>query len=148
MTGNGPDKEFKLACGEGPTDAKTFKPPDPWPTCKEPPPPATTLDPLNTTPEPLKPCQCIGDIPINQARNILDKFCRNASIEGNVWIFKAKHLGGGDYEGYTPPSRKRCGSRNPEDPELKDHCFCSGVEKQASKSIYLEFGRAQRTEMY
>ena len=39
-------------------------------------------------------------------------------------------------EGTTPPSRRRCGSRNPDAPELTDHCYCSGVDKQASKSAF------------
>jgi hypothetical protein len=49
-----------------------------------------------------------------------------------MFIYKSKTLGRDDYEGYTPPSRARCGSRNPEAPELKDHCFCSGVGQQSS----------------
>ena len=88
-----------------------------------------------STPKPMKPCQCVGDLPVDQAKNILDKFCRDYTIEGNMFINKAKNLGEGDYEGFTPPSRARCGSRNPDDPQLKDHCFCSGVDKQASMSL-------------
>ena len=51
-----------------------------------------------------------------------------------MFIYKDKNMGN-DYEGFTPPSRARCGSRNPEAPELKDHCFCSGVDKQSSMSL-------------
>ena len=133
FVGDGPEKEFHLKCKkDNGEDGIGFDPPETWPSCKEPL-ITTTIDPLApTTPEPLKPCQCLGDIPVDQARNILDRFCRNYTIEGNMAIYKARNLGSGDYEGYTPPSRARCGSRNPEAPELKDHCFCSGVEKQSS----------------
>ena len=132
--GDGSDNEYRLECKKDNGEAGIgFESPDPWPSCQEPL-ITTTLDPnAPTTPEPLKPCQCLGDLPISQAKDILDRFCRNYTIEGNVWNYKSRFLGGGDYEGYTPPSRRRCGSRNPEAPQLKDHCFCSGVEKQSSK---------------
>ena len=130
LLGDTSDNEFKLQCkkdlGAG---VIGFDPPNPWPSCKEPP-VTTTIDPnAPTTPKPLPPCQCIGDIPIPQAQNILNKFCRNYTIEGNMLIMTA-----GD-EGSTPPSRRRCGSRNPDTPELSDHCYCSGVDKQASRSL-------------
>ena len=139
VLGEGLDKEFKIPCNVRKNEAEAgFKIPDSWPSCKEPP-PTTDDSTSSTTAEEVIPCQCVGDIPFNQARNILDKFCRNYTIDGNMWIYKATFLGDGDYEGYTPPSKKRCGSRNPESPELNDHCFCSDVEQQSSKEVLLVY---------
>ena len=133
--GDSSDNEFKLQCDKDlGNNVIGFETPDPWPICKEPP-VTTTVDPnAPTTPKPLPPCQCIGDIPISQAKNVLDKFCRNYTIEGNMLVNPV-----GD-QGTTPPSRRRCGSRAPDAPSLADHCYCSGVDKQASKhSIHQHF---------
>ena len=137
IIGDSLNKEFKLSCKvNNGADGIGFDTPNPWPLCKDPPIIATVDPDASSTSGQLKPCQCLGEIPVKQAKTILDKFCRNNTIEGNTWIFKSKNLGGGVYEGYTPPSRKRCGSRNPEDPDLKDHCFCSAVEQQSSNKLW------------
>ena len=135
FSGDTSEDEFKLQCNKDlGADGIGFETPDPWPTCKEPP-VTTTIDPnAPTTPKPLPPCQCIGDIPVDQAKIILDKFCRNYTIEGNMPIQPNKE------EGTTPPSMRRCGSRNPEEPTLADHCYCSGVDKQASMcTLWMKF---------
>ena len=54
---------------------------------------------------------------------LLDAFCRDPDIPGNIV----------HYEGFTPPSRKKCGNRSPEAPTKENHCFCATVETQARK---------------
>ncbi len=108
-----------ITCGKN----GTFPSPIAWPTCIDP----TATTTTTTTQRPLDPCQCIGDIPQAEAWDILNKFCRDPTIEGNVYNFA----------GYTPPSRKRCGNRSPASPTLENHCFCATVEEQASKKCHI-----------
>ena len=112
---NGVDQEFKLTC-EKDGFPKNFT----WPKCIDP--TVTTT----TTPKPIpkKPCQCIGDPGVDNER-LLDAFCRDVNLPGNVF----------HYAGYTPPSRKKCGNRTPGNPTEENHCFCSQVEKQAGNLL-------------
>ena len=113
----GAKPEFKLTCGSD----GFFPMLSEWPECRDP--EATTTS--TTTEKPLDPCQCIGDLPIEQTLNLLNKFCRDPEIPGNY-----------DFQrDYTPASRKRCGNRSPENPTKENHCFCSTVEEQASKIL-------------
>ena len=63
----------------------------------------------------------------DQARDLLDKFCRNPNITGNFYNKDNQ---------YTPASRKRCGNRSPENPTEENHCFCDSVDEQARKYYY------------
>lgn len=114
---NGVDADFRLVCGSN----GSFSSPIGWPTCIDP----TVTTTSTTTEKPLDPCQCLGDIPVAQAIVVLDNFCRDPDLPGNVF----------NYAGYTPPSRKRCGNRSPANPTVENHCFCDSVAEQASKFI-------------
>ena len=116
---NGVDADFRLTCSIN----GTFPNPVNWPKCIDP----STTTTTTTTEKPLEPCQCIGDLSTSVAKRILDEFCRDPEIPGNVF----------NYGGYTPSSRKRCGTRSPSNPTLQDHCFCSTVEEQARKLFSL-----------
>ena len=149
---------FSVTCGLNGTFPEDIN----WPKCRDPTIPTTT-----TTEKPKpKPCWCIGDQgkgadaqeKLANARDrtlfLLDNFCRNPDLEGNVFKYKT----------FTPASRKRCGNRYLDDFSmllatynnfqlagnldkfnyslLNDlqggHCFCESIDepfKQAPHSI-------------
>ena len=111
----GDQPDFRVACQKD----GFFPMLSEWPECRSPDWTSTTT----TTEKPLDPCQCIGDIPVPTARKILNSFCRDPELPGNYFT----------YNGYTPASRKRCGTRSPNKPTKTNHCYCSTVEEQGSK---------------
>ena len=111
----GGKKHFSIRCNAGdgqyPDDIE-------WPDC---------VDSPEETETTKKPCRCVGDLSVQASKTILDKFCRNTDIKGNYQIL----------DGQVPPSKKRCGTTNPENPTLDDHCFCTDLMTMPEASFWV-----------
>ena len=112
---NGIDTYFNLTCGSNGKFPQNIS----WPQCLDP--DDQDMD-FNANVTYLDPCQCLGDVKVEVAMKLLDRFCRDSNIPSNIFHYNGE---------ITPPSRKRCGNRSPATPTLENHCFCASVEEQA-----------------
>ncbi len=105
---------FVLTCGNDGTFG-TFE----WPTC---------LDPLAVFEEEVdgdRECHCLGSIADPDAAAEVRQICRDPTLPGNSIVVDSA----------TPPSTKRCGVYDEDDPVADDLCFCDSPLEQASKSM-------------
>lgn len=100
---DGSSSNFSTSCS-GPNG--TFPANISWPTC------------LNPIPPPPA-CVCLGDADMtsNASKILIDNFCRNSSMPGYL----------------NPPSKKRCGTRDVDNPTVDNFCFCDSVLTTSSE---------------